>query len=86
MSTNHDNCLCHRPEYANHGTACPSCDAERDERDRIAEDNQREAEWNEREQEAELNTQRFADACGRMSQDDWDADNAWLESAGWGEM
>ena len=30
--------------------------------------------------------QYFADACGMMSQDDWDADNDWLASAGWGEM
>ena len=30
--------------------------------------------------------QYFADACGMMTQDDWDADNDWLASAGWGEM
>ena len=28
----------------------------------------------------------FADAAARMTDDDWDADNAWLASAGWGEM
>lgn len=28
----------------------------------------------------------FADAASRMTEDDWDADNAWLASAGWGEM
>jgi hypothetical protein len=28
----------------------------------------------------------FADACGQMTQADWDADNDWLASAGWGEM
>lgn len=28
----------------------------------------------------------FADAASHMSQDDWDADNDWLASAGWGEM
>ena len=28
----------------------------------------------------------FADACGMMTQEDWDADNDWLASAGWGEM
>lgn len=30
--------------------------------------------------------QAFTDAAAHMSQEDWDADNAWLESAGWGEM
>jgi hypothetical protein len=30
--------------------------------------------------------QAFEDAVCHMSQEDWDADNAWLESAGWGEM
>lgn len=30
--------------------------------------------------------QYFADACGMMTQEDWDADNDWLASAGWGEM
>jgi hypothetical protein len=28
----------------------------------------------------------FEDAACHMSQDDWDADNDWLASAGWGEM
>lgn len=28
----------------------------------------------------------FADACGQMTREDWDADNDWLASAGWGEM
>ena len=28
----------------------------------------------------------FADAASHMSQEDWDADNDWLASAGWGEM
>jgi hypothetical protein len=31
-------------------------------------------------------TQAFIDACLSMSQEDWDADNDWLASAGWGEM
>ena len=30
--------------------------------------------------------QAFEDAAAHMSQDDWDHDNAWLASAGWGEM
>ena len=30
--------------------------------------------------------QAFDDAVVHMSQEDWDADNAWLASAGWGEM
>ena len=36
--------------------------------------------------ERDLDNQYFADACGSMTQDDWDADNDWLASAGWGEM
>ena len=28
----------------------------------------------------------FNDAVCHMSQEDWDADNDWLASAGWGEM
>ena len=28
----------------------------------------------------------FAAACDSMTPEDWDADNAWLASAGWGEM
>jgi hypothetical protein len=28
----------------------------------------------------------FADACDLMTEADWDADNDWLASAGWGEM
>ena len=31
-------------------------------------------------------TQAFIDACLSMSHEDWDDDNAWLDSAGWGEM
>lgn len=86
-TTHHTDCYCHRPEFANHGTPCPTCERERDERDRQMEDDFREREWLEREQqEAELNNQHFADACGSMTQDDWDADNDWLASAGWGEM
>ena len=30
--------------------------------------------------------QAFEDAVVHMSQEDWDDDNAWLASAGWGEM
>lgn len=28
----------------------------------------------------------FKDACASMTPEDWDADNDWLASAGWGEM
>ena len=28
----------------------------------------------------------FADAAAQMTDEDWDADNDWLASAGWGEM
>ena len=36
--------------------------------------------------ERDRDNQTFADACGNMSREDWDADNDWLASAGWGEM
>lgn len=45
-------CICNQPQYANHGTICPLCEEERDLRDRIMEDNQREYEWLEREASA----------------------------------
>lgn len=38
------------------------------------------------EPDADADNQAFADACGSMSREDWDADNDWLASAGWGEM
>ena len=34
----------------------------------------------------DFDSQAFADAASHMSQEDWDADNDWLASAGWGEM
>jgi hypothetical protein len=34
----------------------------------------------------EADIQAFEDACSQMTPEDWDADNDWLESAGWGEM
>lgn len=37
-------------------------------------------------QEALVNNQAFVDACTGMTPEDWDADNDWLASAGWGEM
>jgi hypothetical protein len=42
-------CICNQPQYLNHNTICPLCEAERDERDRIMEDDEREREWLERE-------------------------------------
>lgn len=38
-------CICNQPQYSNHGAICPTCEEERDLRDRIMEDNQREYEW-----------------------------------------
>jgi len=35
---------------------------------------------------SDADRQAFADAAAHMSQEDWDADNDWLASAGWGEM
>jgi hypothetical protein len=35
---------------------------------------------------SDADRQAFEDACCSMSEEDWDADNDWLASAGWGEM
>lgn len=84
MDTTHTDCYCHRPEYAYDDRLCPMCEEER-EREREARRNGEHAEP-EYADDAEANSQAFADACGQMTQDDWDADNDWLASAGWGEM
>jgi hypothetical protein len=34
----------------------------------------------------DADSQAFSDAASRMSREDWDADNDWLASAGWGEL
>lgn len=82
----HFPCDCHRPEHAYTDSLCPMCEEER-EREREARRNGEHAEPDYCEdQEREANNQAFADACGSMTQDDWDADNDWLASAGWGEM
>jgi len=79
----HFPCDCHRPEYAYTDSLCPMCEEERER--------ERESKWHD-DREAqdaasrEADNQAFADACGSMTQDDWDADNDWLASAGWGEM
>ena len=36
--------------------------------------------------EADADREAFGNACRFMTQEDWDADNDWLASAGWGEM
>jgi hypothetical protein len=36
--------------------------------------------------ERKANNDAFTDAASQMSREDWDADNDWLASAGWGEM
>ena len=66
-----DPCGCHLSEYRETDTLCPSCE----EAAEAMEDLRREAD-----------NQAFADACGNMTPEDWDADNDWLASAGWGEM
>jgi hypothetical protein len=66
----HFPCCCHRPEYAYTDTLCPMCE-ELAEMDRLT---------------READIQAFEDACSQMTPEDWDADNDWLESAGWGEM
>jgi hypothetical protein len=80
----HFPCDCHRPEYAYTDSLCPMCEEER-EREREARRNGEDAEPQYAD-DAEADNQAFADAAGQMTREDWDADNDWLASAGWGEM
>jgi hypothetical protein len=76
---------CHRPEHAYTDSLCPMCEEEA-EREREARRNGEHAEPSFEDASREADNQAFADACGNMSREDWDADNDWLASAGWGEM
>ena len=78
----HFPCECHRPEYAYDDRPCPSCE-EQQEREREAKREERKAQDD---AERDADNQAFSDAASRMSREDWDADNDWLASAGWGEM
>ena len=79
----HFPCDCHSPQYAYTDSLCPMCEELR-EKEREAKA-QKEREEQDR-QEAEADMRAFADAAESMSREDWDADNDWLASAGWGEM
>ena len=87
-TTNHEHehfpCDCHRPEYAYTDTLCPMCEEER-EREREAKRKAQEPVYMD-DIGREADKQAFIDACASMSAGDWDADNDWLASAGWGEM
>jgi len=37
-------------------------------------------------QQRKADNESFGYAAGQMTREDWDADNDWLASAGWGEM
>ena len=74
----HFPCDCHRPEYAYTDSLCPMCEDEAQRK--------REARVEQERRCDEADQQAFADACGNMTPEDWDADNDWLASAGWGEM
>ena len=78
----HFPCDCHRPEHAYTDTLCPMCEEER-EREREA---KREARKAQDDAERDADNAAFGAACASMSPEDWDADNDWLASAGWGEM
>ena len=80
-SPDNDPCSCHLVEYTSTDTLCPACE-ERREREREA---KREARKQHDDEYAAENA-AFIDAASRMSPEDWDADNDWLASAGWGEM
>ena len=78
----HFPCDCHRPEHAYTDSLCPMCEEER-EREREA---KREARKAQDDAERDADNAAFGAACASMSPEDWDADNDWLASAGWGEM
>ena len=95
----HFPCSCHRPEYAYTDSLCPECEdaAERQREARLCEEAReignalrakeladRDAAFEEASRHSDMDA--FADACGQMTREDWDADNDWLASAGWGEM
>jgi hypothetical protein len=78
----HFPCDCHRPEFAYTDSLCPMCE-DNAEREREA---KREARKAQDDAERDANNAAFGAACASMSPEDWDADNDWLASAGWGEM
>lgn len=89
----HFPCDCHSPQYAYTDSLCPMCEEQR-EKEREAKrggemaepEAEPDPEGDQDRAEREANNQAFADAASRMSREDWDADNDWLASAGWGEM
>ena len=81
----HFPCSCHRPEYAYTDSLCPMCEEER-EREREAKRGGEHAEPSFEDASRDADNDAFSDAASRMTRDDWDADNDWLASAGWGEM
>jgi len=93
-TTNHEHehfpCDCHRPEYAYTDSLCPMCEDAKREMEREAQvaafNRQYEARKAQDDAERDADNDAFTDAVSRMSREDWDADNDWLASAGWGEM
>ena len=90
-TTNHEHehfpCDCHRPEHAYTDSLCPMCEDAKREMEReeqVAAFNRQYEAQDDAEREAD--NAAFIDAASRMSREDWDADNDWLASAGWGEM
>jgi hypothetical protein len=84
----HFPCDCHRPEYAYDDRLCPMCEEERERKqeDKWHDERERGALKAQEDAERDADNQAFSDAASRMSREDWDADNDWLASAGWGEM
>jgi len=93
-TTNHEHehfpCDCHRPEHAYTDSLCPMCEDAKREMEReeqvAAFNRQYEARKAQDDAQREADNDAFSDAASRMSREDWDADNDWLASAGWGEM
>ncbi len=77
-------CQCHLPQYAYTDDPCPECAAQEDAERQL--EAQVEMDALRAEAQAEMDNQCFCDACDSMTQADWDADNDWLASSGWGEM
>jgi len=82
----HFPCSCHRPEYAYTDSLCPMCEEARDAMEGLRRERLRQIVLDGGVSNPDADNQAFADAAGQMTPEDWDADNDWLASAGWGEM
>ena len=79
-------CTCNNPINLETDSLCPMCEEARDAMEGLRRERLRQIVLDGGVSNPEADNQAFADACGNMAPEDWDADNDWLASAGWGEM